>query len=134
MRMKNLIKGDIGFQFKYGFYFVYAVFTLFYILLLLVIPTNIRKEVGTLLIYTDPAAMGLFFMGAIVLLEKSLRVLNSIAVSPVKVVEYIWSKAISLGIIATAVAVLISAVCGVGNCFLLRLEPFWVRSYSLCLV
>jgi len=125
MRIKNLIKGDMDFQFKYGFYFVYAIFTIFYILLLLVLPKSIRKEVGTILIYTDPAAMGLFFMGAIVLLEKSQRVLNSIAVSPVKVSEYIQTKVISLGIIATLVGVIIATVCGIGNIILVMLGTFF---------
>lgn len=108
MRIQKLIKGDITFQIKYGFYFVYVIFTLFYILLLNFIPEVIRGKVAAVLIYTDPAAMGLFFMGAIVLLEKSQRVLNSIAVSPVKVSEYILSKSISIGMISTVVGIIIA--------------------------
>lgn len=115
MRIRNLIFGDIRFQIKYGFYFVYAVFTLFYILLLSIFPASIRANVAAILIYSDPAAMGLFFMGAIVLLEKSQRVLNSIAVSPVKVSEYILSKVISLGIISTIVGVTISLSTNLTN-------------------
>ncbi len=115
MRLWKLIKGDIEFQVRYGFYFVYAVFTIFYILLLFSLPEVAREKAATLLIYTDPAAMGLFFMGAIVLLEKSQRVLNSIAVSPVKASEYIISKVLSLGIIATLVGVIIALITGIGN-------------------
>ena len=115
MRMRNLIIGDIKFQIKYGFYFVYAVFTIFYICFLLALPASIREKAGTIMIYTDPAALGLFFMGAIILLEKSQRVLDSITVSPVKVSEYIISKVVTLGIIATVVAVLISIVSGIQN-------------------
>jgi fluoroquinolone transport system permease protein len=115
MKIRNLIKGDITFQVKYGFYFVYAVFTLFYILVLYAIPLSVRREVAYALIYTDPAAMGLFFMGAIVLLEKSQRVLDSIAVSPVKVSEYIISKVVSLGVIAALVGAFIAALSGAGN-------------------
>lgn len=124
MRIKNLIKGDITFQIKYGFYFVYAVFTIFYILLLMVIPKSMRDEVGTLLIYTDPAAMGLFFMGAIVLLEKSQKVINSIAVSPVLLLEYILSKILSLGLIASLVGVIIAMVCNMENILLIFLGTF----------
>lgn len=107
MRMRNLLKGDITFQIKYGFYFVYATFTLFYVVLLGLLPIGARGKVAAILVYTDPAAMGLFFMGAIVLLEKSQRVLNSIAVSPVRISEYILSKVISLGIISTLVGIII---------------------------
>ncbi len=125
MRIKMLIKGDMAFQLKYGFYFVYAIFTLFYVLLLLVIPKEIRNQIGIILIYTDPAAIGLFFMGAIVLLEKSQNILNSIAVSPVKVSEYILSKLISLGLIAAIVAGIISLLCGIGTPILVMFSTFF---------
>ncbi len=115
MRLRNLIRGDIGFQITYGFYFVYAVFTVFYLCLIFALPESIRQIIAAIMIYTDPAAMGLFFMGAIVLLEKSQNVLNSIAVTPVKVSEYIISKAVSLGIIGTLVGSLIRIAVGFGE-------------------
>lgn len=108
MRTKNLIIGDIKFQFKYGFYFVYLVLTILYVSLIFVIPQGWREKAAAVMIFSDPAAMGLFFMGAIVLLEKSERVLDSIAVSPVKVQEYIFSKVISLVLISTIVGVIIA--------------------------
>jgi fluoroquinolone transport system permease protein len=124
MRIKNLLLGDIKFQVTYGFYFVYTVFTLLYILLLFALPESARNKVATILIYSDPAAMGLFFMGAIVLLEKSQRVLNSIAVSPVKVSEYIVSKVISLGIIGTIVGVILAASIGTDHLYRVAVGTF----------
>lgn len=115
MRLKNLILGDIKFQLKYGFYFVYLVFTCFYIVLINLFPKQWREMAAIIMIFSDPAAMGLFFMGAIILLEKSQRVLNSIAVSPVKVWEYILSKVISLGFIATLVGLLLAIAAGENN-------------------
>ncbi len=100
MRLINLIYGDCRFQFKYGFYFVYVIFTIMYILLMFFLPLEWREKSAAVLIFSDPSAMGLFFMGAIVLLEKSERVLNTIAVSPVRAGEYIISKVVSLGIIS----------------------------------
>lgn len=111
MRGKALLMGDIRFQLKYGFYLVYLVFSVLYIGLLFALPESWRKTAGILMIFTDPAAMGLFFMGAIVLFEKSERVLNSIAVSPVRSIEYVLSKLFSIAIISTLVAVVIGA-CG----------------------
>ncbi len=61
---------------------------------------------------SDPAAMGLFFMGATVLLEKSQRVLNALAVSPVKVSEYIAAKVISLAFISAPVALILALAAG----------------------
>jgi fluoroquinolone transport system permease protein len=117
MRMLNLTIGDVKFQIKYGFYFVYTVFTMFYILLLYALPVTVRSTAITILIYSDPAAMGLFFMGAIVLLEKSQRVINSIAISSVRVSEYILAKVISLGMIGTIVGVLIAVIAGTDHIF-----------------
>lgn len=112
MRLKNLLFGDIRFQFKYGFYFLYAVLTLLYTCLLAALPAAWRPRAAALLIYSDPAAMGLFFMGAIVLLEKSQRVLSSLAVSPVKISEYILSKVLSIGILSAVVALFLCLAAG----------------------
>lgn len=118
MRMKSLIVGDVKFQFKYGFYFVYAVFTIVYAAIIYVLPNSWKETAATIMIFSDPAAMGLFFMGAIVLLEKSERVLNSIAVSPVSSKEYILSKVVSLGFISTIVGLII-ALSAESNNFLI---------------
>lgn len=116
MRMTALFRGDIRFQFKYGFYFLYLVFSVLYISLLSALPVAWRAQAAVLMIFTDPAAMGLFFMGAIVLFEKSERVLNSIAISPVKPMEYVASKLITIAVISTGVGLLIGAGGGViGN-------------------
>lgn len=108
MRMINLIVGDIRFQIKYGFYFVYTVLTAIYIIILHTFPPSWREHAAVIMIFSDPAAMGLFFMGAIILLEKSQRVLNALAISPVKVTEYIISKVVSLGLISVVVAGILS--------------------------
>lgn len=104
MRLKNLIKWDICFQIKYGFYFIYTVLTILYIFLLFALPKSWCVNAMTIMIFSDPAAMGLFFMGAIVLLEKSQKIINLLAVTPVKVWEYILSKVISLAIVSVIVA------------------------------
>ena len=125
MRLKNLIIGDVKFQMKYGFYFIYAVILVFYICLLYIFKESWREKAATVMIFSDPAAMGMFFMGAIVLLEKSQRVLNSIAVSPVKVSEYILGKVISIGSISAIVALVIALAAGMGNYLILTLSTFF---------
>lgn len=71
MRLKALLRGDIRFQYKYGFYFIYLLFSVLYIGLLYAFPEKWRGKAAILMIFSDPAAMGLFFMGAIVLFEKA---------------------------------------------------------------
>lgn len=124
MRLKNLIIGDIRFQFKYGFYFIYIVLTLIYIIIINALPDAWREKAATIMIFSDPAAIGLFFMGAIVLFEKSERVLDSIAISPIKIEEYIISKVISLGLISTVVGTIIAVSSGVNNLLTVVLGVF----------
>lgn len=121
MRVKNAILGDIRFQWKYGFYFIYAILTVIYIAILNSLPMGVKPQVTAILIFSDPAAMGLFFMGAIILLEKSQRVLNAIAVSPMKYNEYIFSKVLSLALISLVVAAVIGLAVGMNNLLMVLL-------------
>lgn len=131
MRMKTLLMGDIRFQFKYGFYFIYLVFTVIYISLVHALPKDWRERGAILMIYTDPAAMGLYFMGAILLFEKSEHVLNSIAVSPVKPMEYVISKLLSIGMISTMAGLLI----GLSGGFISNIFSFLVGIFlGSCLI
>jgi fluoroquinolone transport system permease protein len=107
-RMYTLLKGDMLFQRRYGFYWLYLFFVIFYASLLSIFPQTIQSKAAGLLVFTDPAAMGLFFMGAIVLFEKSQRVIESLSVSPVKTGEYILSKAVSILIISLVSALAIA--------------------------
>lgn len=110
MRVIKALGNDIRFQYKYGFYLLYIVISIIYIGVLLAMPTAWRGKVLAVVIFSDPAALGFFFMGAVILFEKSERVLNSISISPLKINEYIFSKVLSLSIISTLVGCLIAAI------------------------
>ena len=112
MRLGRLIRGDIHIQWKYGFYFIYFILTLLYVCAIAALPEHWKNNIAAIMIYSDPAAMGLFFMGAIVLLEKSQKVLNAMVVSPVKVSEYILSKTVALIAISTIIAMILGLVSG----------------------
>ena len=71
MRLGRLICGDIHFQWKYGFYFIYFILTVLYVCGIAALTGHWKTDIASIMIYSDPAAMGLFFMGAIVLLENS---------------------------------------------------------------
>lgn len=128
MRLWALLRGDVRVQFKYGFYFLYAAFSLLYIGLLAAFPQEWRQKAAVLMIFTDPAALGLFFMGAIVLFEKSERVLDSLAVAPIKISDYVLSKLLSIGIISTVVAVAIGLFGGVIQSLLLFIPGVFLCS------
>jgi fluoroquinolone transport system permease protein len=113
MRAKALLAGDIRFQYQYGFYLLYLIFSVLYISLIFLLPTAWRAKAVILMIFSDPAAMGLYFMGAILLFEKSERVLDSIAISPVKPGEYVLAKLLSIALISTGVGLLLGVTGGV---------------------
>lgn len=112
MRLTNLIKGDIYFQFKYGFYLLFLVFTFIYIVIIQVLPSSVSGVLSAVLIFTDPTAMGLIFMGAIVHFEISERTFNSLCISPVSTFEYLLSKLLSIGLLSTLSGVSIGLMTG----------------------
>lgn len=84
MRFMSLLKWDMRFQARYGFYLLYGFLTVLYVVLLVSFPPSWKENVAAVLIFSDPAAMGLFFMGAVVLFEKNQRVTSFFAVSPLR--------------------------------------------------
>lgn len=112
MRLKTMILWDVRSQMKYGIYFLYGILTVLYLGILYVMPASWWQPAAVLLILSDPGAMGLFFMGAIVLLEKSQRIPYAFAVSPVLAAEYIAAKAASLCFITLIVAFVLAAAAG----------------------
>ena len=111
-RLSRLTLGELRFALRYGILPLYGLLTVLYLVLLAAVPASVRADVAGVVILTDPAAMGLFFMGAMVMLEKSQRVHNALAVSPVRVWEYIAAKAVALMAIGLVAGLVIGAYAG----------------------
>ena len=113
MRFFSALKNDIRFQVKYGFYFLYAFFSAVYTAALALVPAAYRRAAAALIVLTDPALLGVFFIGGIWLLEKGEGLHRFWGISPLRPLEYILAKAISLALLSTAAADLIAlAGCG----------------------
>ena len=113
MRILHTILQDIRFQFRYGFYFIYVVMTIMYIVIIGLLPDTWKTNATAIILFTDPAALGFFFVGGILLLEKGERVLDTLFISPIEIWEYTLAKAASLGLISV-LAGLIIAVASLG--------------------
>lgn len=124
MRLKKLFLLDMHFQAKYGFYFLYAVLTVIYIAVLSALPENWKEKAAAILIFSDPASMGLFFMGAIVLLEKSQHTTCALAVSPVHATEYVIAKVSSLSAISLVVAAILALAADADNLHIVLFGTF----------
>jgi len=110
MILKNLIpliKQDIKFQIRHGFYTVYFIISIIYIALLKLLG-NACNIIAPLIIFSDPTFIGFFFVGAIIFFEKEQKVTDALFVTPVSFGDYILAKAISLTILSLLVVSLIS--------------------------
>ncbi|MFB5662582.1 ABC transporter permease [Alteribacillus sp. HJP-4] len=94
--MKTLIWQDIRFQWKHGFYVVYAIITIFYLVLLSFVPKHWLDAAAAAVIFTDPTMLGFFFIGAIILFEKDQGILRPLSVSPLLRRNYVLAKVLSL--------------------------------------
>jgi fluoroquinolone transport system permease protein len=105
--MNLLLRHDIKLQWRQGFWLVYFVIAAIYITVLVNIPSGKRMLVSLILILTDTTVLGVVFIGALILLEKQQAVIQSLFVSPLEPSSYIWSKTISLTLIATVMSILV---------------------------
>ncbi|KAB3534774.1 ABC transporter permease [Alkaliphilus pronyensis] len=110
MRILNALRADMKFQFKQGFYFVYVILTLFYMIVISQLPNEYAKYVVPIVIFTDPSFVGFFFIGGLVMLEKVQGVLQCLVVTPLQPLEYLLAKVISLAVLAEAAGFAITLV------------------------
>jgi fluoroquinolone transport system permease protein len=113
VRLVRTVIWDLRLQATYQIMTVAAVVTLLYIGIFRLLVRQEMDEILILLIFTDPAMLGFIFIGALVLFEKSSNTLEALIVTPLRIPEYLFSKAISLGLIAVFCA-LVMAVAGHG--------------------
>ena len=133
MRKINVIKGDMTFQWKYGFYALYFLMIIIYLVVFSFFKGDVKDTIVSICVYSDPAAMGMVFMGARILLDMRQRIINSIAVSPVTAEEYILGKVISIGIISEIVGIVLMFQRSPVNYFLCAVGIFAGSViFSLC--
>lgn len=115
MRLLYAVWADIRFQFKQGFYLVYVLITVMYLIILSFFPKDILSVGLPLVVFSDPSVLGLFFIGGIIMLEKMQGVLSVLVVSPLRTTEYILSKVISLALVSVLAAFAITGFSNYGS-------------------
>lgn len=133
MRLFHVILGELRLLYKYGIVLLYFIFTIIYICIISLLPESVKQVTTIILIFFDPAAMGLFFMGAIILFEKNQRVESSLAVSPIHIIEYIIGKVIPFLLIGSLVALIIAIFASLSKIWLIIIGVFLSSIlFSLC--
>lgn len=112
-RLINAFFSDIRYQWRYGFYFIYAFVIAFFVGVIRVLPPGWRQIGLTAVLLTDPALLGFFFIGGILQLERGEGLLDALFLSPLRPWEYIVSKGASLGVLATLAGCLMALGSGV---------------------
>jgi fluoroquinolone transport system permease protein len=110
---RTLFLNDFRFQLRYGFWLLYAFFTLFYVAVIRILPAGWQPDAAVICIQSDPALIGIYFMGALMLFEKSQHILDTLTVSPVTVRTYVFAKASALSVFAVLISAAIALFSGV---------------------
>lgn len=112
-RLIMTIGWDLLLQLRYQIITVAIVITVAYTLVFKLLAKDGFDAVLVVLIFSDPVMIGFIFIGAMVLFEKGSGTIDALIVTPLRKTEYLFSKVISLGLIAT-VCSLFMAIAGHG--------------------
>ncbi len=110
--IRAMVRWDVRLQLRYGFYTVYTVLTVFYIIAFVGVglPKSLTERALVFIVLSDPAVLGFYFIAALVLIEKREGVLDALVVSPLGVRGYLVSKVTSLTLLAVIVATILTLV------------------------
>jgi fluoroquinolone transport system permease protein len=112
-RLLRTIGWDLLLQLRSQIITVAIIITAAYTLVFKLLARDGFDEILVVLIFSDPAMIGFIFIGALVLFEKGSGTIDALIVTPLKKTEYLFSKVISLGIIAI-ICSLVMAIAGHG--------------------
>ncbi|PCL92928.1 fluoroquinolone export ABC transporter permease subunit [Paenibacillus lautus] len=112
MKGLSLFVFDLRFQWRHGFYWVYAFVCTCYWILLRFVPEAYQETTAIVLTFSDPAALGLIMAGGMVLLERDQGVHDPLFVSPVHIRDYLLAKAASLSVLSLAAGWVIHMATG----------------------
>jgi len=105
VRLRSAFKYDVLFQLRHGFYAAYAIVAAGYIIGINSLPEQYRVSALIVAIFTDASILGFFFVGGLILLEKSQKIMEALFVTPFRYAEYYCSKVLSLTVLASLVSV-----------------------------
>lgn len=98
--LRQAVCWDLRLQLRYQIVTVAVAVTVFYCLLFRAVPATRNDTVAVLLVFSDPTTFGFLFVGVLILFERGANTLQAVVVTPLSCGLYLWSKAISLTIIA----------------------------------
>jgi len=95
-RMLTMTLNDARLQFRYGIYAAYAVVVAMYVGFLASLAPWLPDWAPAFIIFSDPAGLGFFFLGALMMLERSEGVRTALATAPLTIADYMGGKLLTL--------------------------------------
>jgi fluoroquinolone transport system permease protein len=120
------LRRDLRLQWRQGFWLAYALVCLSYVLVLQLFTSGpagsgLRELLIKLVVFSDPSVLGFFFIGGLMLLERSEGTLHGGFASPLRVEEWMLAKLGSLTLLAVVASFAIALpLCG--SC----VRPLWL--------
>lgn len=99
-QLKTMLKWDVILQSRYKIIHLSILSVIVYYMSLVAIPSLNTTEFKTLYLIMDPTLIGIMFVGALVLFEKTENTLQALTVTPMETRMYFLSKIISLTILS----------------------------------
>jgi fluoroquinolone transport system permease protein len=101
-----MLKWDVILQSRYRIIHLSILSVIIYYISLVAIPSMNTTEFKTLYLFFDPTLIGIMFIGALVLFEKTENTLQALTVTPMETRAYFLSKIISLTVLSSVSAFL----------------------------
>ena len=105
-----MVAWDVRLQARYGFYTVYAILTVAFVVGLRALGPELRTDAAVLLTVTDPTILGFYFVASMVLFEKGEGVLDALVTTPLGDRGYLASKVATLSFLAVAASTVVAVV------------------------
>ncbi len=105
-QLKTMIKWEFILQSRYKIIHLSIASVVLYYLAIKAIPFIDTEYFRTVFLYWDPALIGIMFVGALVLFEKTENTLQALTVTPMETRNYFLAKIISLTTLSVVAALL----------------------------
>ncbi len=109
-RLAVLLGHDLRLQWRYGIFAAYAMVITSTGLVVYFLKDVLPSWFVGLMVFTDNSAIGFFFLGGMLLLERAENVRDTLAVTPVSGTEYLISKTVTLTLFALAAVTVVALV------------------------
>jgi len=99
-QLRTMLKWDLILQSRYKIIHLSILSVLIYYITLVAVPSMNTEQFKTLYLFFDPTLIGIMFIGALVLFEKTENTLQALTVTPMETSTYFFSKIISLSLLS----------------------------------